>query len=328
MIVVRLVRERVVIRESVFAGLPITIGRGPDNDFVVVDPSVSRRHARLEEGPDGVPVLRDAGSRNGIRVGGKTVAETSVPERLRIRLGRVELEIESVAEAETKELRREEWRRLSKKRGGFRVLGTLLMGVLGWLAFQALEADFWSPWQKNRALTLLSNGIMVLLMLPILAFVLLIILRTVGRSVRLSDTLVYLAGIIWLFPASAVTVFFAYYPLSSAVHSAFSSIFETVVVIVALVGAASLRRSRPSARFRMIWATALLAVFAAFSLLTHLEQRRNGVPQMKYEIQMPIFGFSGRSQSLETYLARLQRKSEIAASKASEIHARQKQLEH
>jgi hypothetical protein len=328
MIAVRLVRDRFVIRESVFSTLPITIGRGADNDFVVLDPSVSRRHALLEASPDGAPVLRDAGSRNGIRAGGRIITAATVAERLRFRLGRVELEIEPATEADTKEMRREEWRRFSARGGGLRVFGSLLLGVSGWLAYRALDADFWSPWQKNRILELLSNGVMALLIIPILAFVLLIILRTVGRSVRVSDTLAFLSKIIWLYPAGSIITFAAYYPLSSAAHSILSSVVDFIIMIIALVGAASLRRSRPLARFRIMWTTALTTVFVAISLLTHLEQRRGGVPRMSYRMQMPLAGFAGRSQPMDDYFARFKRTTETAAAAASETHARQQRLEH
>jgi two-component system cell cycle response regulator len=46
---------------------PLRIGRDPDNDIVLDDVGVSRRHARLER-RDGVLLLQDVGSRNGTLV--------------------------------------------------------------------------------------------------------------------------------------------------------------------------------------------------------------------------------------------------------------------
>jgi two-component system cell cycle response regulator len=52
----------------------VTIGRGPDGgDFVVDDPGVSRRHARVGRGADGGFYLEDLGSTNGTFVGGGRV---------------------------------------------------------------------------------------------------------------------------------------------------------------------------------------------------------------------------------------------------------------
>lgn len=50
----------------------VTIGRNPDNDVVVSDPSVSRHHAMLEL-VDSAWRLRDLGSRNGTYLNGSRV---------------------------------------------------------------------------------------------------------------------------------------------------------------------------------------------------------------------------------------------------------------
>jgi putative peptide zinc metalloprotease protein len=49
-----------------------TIGRGADNDWVLDDPSVSRRHARVTLGPEGF-AIEDLDSFNGTAVGGRTL---------------------------------------------------------------------------------------------------------------------------------------------------------------------------------------------------------------------------------------------------------------
>lgn len=55
-----------------FKGGRLTIGRDPSNDVVLDDPNVSRFHAELIGGDDGVELV-DLGSRNGTRVDGRTV---------------------------------------------------------------------------------------------------------------------------------------------------------------------------------------------------------------------------------------------------------------
>lgn len=50
----------------------VTIGRGSDNALVVPDPKMSRRHARIAAGPEGI-TLEDLGSRHGTLVNGRQV---------------------------------------------------------------------------------------------------------------------------------------------------------------------------------------------------------------------------------------------------------------
>ncbi len=72
-------------RESVHAGqvgLPmdqpvVTIGRGPENDVVLDAPQVSRHHARIVRGDEGV-FLEDLGSANGTFVDGKRVERVAL----------------------------------------------------------------------------------------------------------------------------------------------------------------------------------------------------------------------------------------------------------
>jgi FHA domain-containing protein/uncharacterized protein DUF1707 len=52
----------------------ITIGRSSDCDFVVSDPTVSRRHASIEVVEEGAWQLRDLGSANGSRLNGWRIA--------------------------------------------------------------------------------------------------------------------------------------------------------------------------------------------------------------------------------------------------------------
>ena len=51
----------------------VTVGRASSNDVVIPDPSVSRSHALIKRGEDGVFLMRDAGSSNGTTVNGNSV---------------------------------------------------------------------------------------------------------------------------------------------------------------------------------------------------------------------------------------------------------------
>jgi transcriptional regulator with GAF, ATPase, and Fis domain len=72
------------------AGQPVRIGTADDNDLVLTDDSVSRHHCELEPVTGGMRV-RDAGSTNGVFVGGVRVYDALVPFDARMRVGDSEL---------------------------------------------------------------------------------------------------------------------------------------------------------------------------------------------------------------------------------------------
>ena len=67
-------------------GSVVVIGRDPGCDVVLNDPKCSRRHAVLEEGPDGV-LVRDPGSANGITVNGRRVERARLQPGDALRVG-------------------------------------------------------------------------------------------------------------------------------------------------------------------------------------------------------------------------------------------------
>ena len=78
----------------------LTLGSASDNDVRLVDPTVSRRHAELDIGADGVGV-RDLGSSNGTAVDGSPAsgrAATRATAGAVLRFGSVELALEQVAQ--------------------------------------------------------------------------------------------------------------------------------------------------------------------------------------------------------------------------------------
>lgn len=73
----------------------VRIGRGPENDVVLADFSVSRNHALLQR-RSGAWTLFDLQSTNGVRLNGKTVEEALLKPGDRIGVGAFELEAESL----------------------------------------------------------------------------------------------------------------------------------------------------------------------------------------------------------------------------------------
>ncbi len=73
---------------------PFTIGRGPDNDLVLVDLSVSLHHAEIVRAIDGF-AIRDLGSRNGLLVDGKVVDDAPLSPGVLVTLGGTVLHLEA-----------------------------------------------------------------------------------------------------------------------------------------------------------------------------------------------------------------------------------------
>lgn len=77
----------------------LVIGRGDEAGWVILDEDLSRAHAEVRRGWDGVSI-RDLGSKNGTRVGGARVGADGVPlgDGARIELGKVALVFRDPAE--------------------------------------------------------------------------------------------------------------------------------------------------------------------------------------------------------------------------------------
>ena len=58
-------------------GATLVVGRAPNSDIPIIDPTISRRHAEVECGDAGV-TIRDLGSSNGTFVNGTRVDASPV----------------------------------------------------------------------------------------------------------------------------------------------------------------------------------------------------------------------------------------------------------
>jgi pSer/pThr/pTyr-binding forkhead associated (FHA) protein len=79
----------------------VVIGRGPDCHILLDDPSISRRHCRLDFEATGDVTVHDLGSGNGTRINGRQLSKGTLRAGDRISLGSVEfrLELNSTADA-------------------------------------------------------------------------------------------------------------------------------------------------------------------------------------------------------------------------------------
>lgn len=82
-------------RRFPLVGEEVRIGRGPDNDVRLPDPSVSRNHAVVEREARGW-VVRDLESTNGTRHNGSRVHRAALAAGDRLRIGAFELDVEAL----------------------------------------------------------------------------------------------------------------------------------------------------------------------------------------------------------------------------------------
>jgi hypothetical protein len=88
-----LARNGDVLQRRRVEALPIRLGRGYDNDFILDDDYVAARHARIELDEAGRLVLRDLGSRNGIVHKGRRLPEVVLLGDTVVRIGHTSLRV-------------------------------------------------------------------------------------------------------------------------------------------------------------------------------------------------------------------------------------------
>jgi hypothetical protein len=303
-ITVRLLVDGAVVREAVFREGPVLLGRGPESDFVIPEPSVSRRHARVCQAEDGSVWIEDGGSRNGVRIGGAPVTRAPLPARgaLRCQLGAAEVEIALPSAEATLELALPP----PPPRGSLRVLVALAFWALAVAAPASgmlTSPGFWSPWDQNRPATLAGITMGVAVGVPILAFLLIGLLRIVRRRARLTQTLRALALVGWGWVLLTALTRASWYLLSVQAQDLLASALAVAGVAVSVAYLASTARRGPLLRFFLAWAAVVVLVTAGVAGAGQLAARQSGTPQVDYDMEVPIAGWSGPGSSLDAYLA-------------------------
>ncbi|MET0555997.1 MAG: FHA domain-containing protein [Vicinamibacteria bacterium] len=323
MIAVRVLKDGAVVRETVIAALPATIGRDASCDVVLFDPSVSRRHAVLQQEDAGV-VLRDLDSRNGILVGAALRQDAPLGSVLHCRLGAVALELERLSPGDTGAFSLAELQRAERRGRIARPLGSLALGLAGFLLGTVAEPAFWSPYQKSRGLDLSGQALGFVVMLLLGAFGLLIVLKAAGRAVHMSDTLAACARVVWLWPAVIVLRAASYYALGVGAHAFVrEALLPNAAAAFGIATLAAVRRPGTSRRFRLAWAVAILAVAAAFEVNEGLTARRAGTPAIDHAVMPPVGDWTGPSVSEDAFLEAFERESAEAAKDAARVAERQ-----
>ncbi len=307
MILVRVVREGVFAREQVFHSLPIRIGRSSGCDLILTDPSVSRDHARIERGPEGVLVIVDGAGTNGLYAGPKRVAAEPVVGRLRARLGLAEIEIEEVSGDATQPISLEDLHGLDQRRTPLTWAKYIAVALLALNLETVLLPEFWSPWNSQRLVAVVWQSASMLVAILILGSLLLGLLKAAGRKVRMADVLRHFAVFAWLRPLATAGGLVAYYLLPDGLAGTVRGVLPALATVAFFAQAAAIRRPPPNGVFRWCWAVALLLVIAGVQLTGSSAASRVGEPQTDHAMQapLPLVG-TGPAVNFEDYAAALE----------------------
>ena len=118
-----LARNGDVLHRHQVNALPIRLGRGYDNDFIIDDAFAAPRHAVVEQADDGSLVLRDLGSKYGVIHRGKRHQNLALTGDTVIRIGHTSLRIRAADFAVAPEL-------LDRTRHGWEGVAPGLVGML------------------------------------------------------------------------------------------------------------------------------------------------------------------------------------------------------
>lgn len=149
-----LARNGDVLHRHQVNGLPIRLGRGYDNDFILDDAHAAPRHALIEGDDDGRLVLRDLGSRNGVVYRGKRQHSIELTGDTVIRLGHTSLRVRGADFPVPPEL-------VDRTMHGWEgalpgLVGMLLVGIVALLTVWLRDTQ---PFQLSRYLQGLAYGV-------------------------------------------------------------------------------------------------------------------------------------------------------------------------
>lgn len=319
MIAVRLLEGGVVVREAVFRGASLTIGRSPESDFALVDPSISREHARVRCDETGAAWVEDAGSRNGLRVAGLRIERVDlVPAApLRCQLGSLELEIALSTAADTQEIAVP----VPSAHGPLamlRPIGWWALALAGIACDSLISPAFWSPWNQERLSSLAQTTVGFAMALPVAAFLLFGMLRVVHRRTHVGDALRSFAVVSWAWVAVGVVQSASAYLTTVSLHGLLNGLLASVAGAGTVAYLAATTRPGPNRRFYLAWLGAMALVIGAFMAAGHFAGRQNGTPVVDHDLLVPVAGFSGPAADLDRYIEGLRSDYAVAERAAAE----------
>ena len=311
---IRVLRDGAPIREEIFTATPIRIGRAPHSDLVLVDPTVSRDHARIERDEKGALIIVDGAGANGLYAGPKRVEAEPISGRFRARLGLVEIEIEEVSADATQPVSLEDLHQLDQRRTPLTWAKYMVIALLALNLETILAPEFWSPFNPQRVVGVVVQNASSLVAILIFGSILLGLLKAAGRRVRMADVLQHFAVFTWLRPLAVVLSLLGYYLLSDGAAASLRAWLPSLATIAFLAQAAAIRRPPPNRNFRWMWAAALLLIVVGFDFTQSYAARRMGQPDIDQTVQPPLAVLgTGPTISFEDYSAAVEAAGERSA---------------
>ncbi|SHG56816.1 FHA domain-containing protein [Massilia sp. CF038] len=267
-----LARNGDVLHRHQVDALPIRLGRGYDNDFIIDDAYAAPNHAVIEAREDGALVLRDLGTKNGVIHRGRRHPTLLMTGDTEIRIGHTTLRVRGADYAVAPEL-------LDRTRHGWEGLAPGLVGMLmiGFFAVFTVWLSDTQSFQLVRYLQALAYGMGGgLVWAGAWAFG----NRLFGRHVRLGRHLFVLG--------CGLTAVTAFKIISSLVAYAFSLEFLTrysshvAILIAAGTLFHHLNTVRPHHTRRFAITSLILAILASGLTLMGNEQRTGQLADSPY----------------------------------------------
>lgn len=133
-----------------FIRSPSLLGRGEEADVVVIHPSISRKHCRVDRRPDGSVLVSDLGSSNGVVLNGVPITVSQVLQGDSLRLGQVEFVVELPGQSTYSEIPAVDGR--ASAVGKFIRSRTFLWLVVALLAAVAISIAGWTLGGMRRGI--------------------------------------------------------------------------------------------------------------------------------------------------------------------------------
>jgi hypothetical protein len=190
-----------------------------------------------------------------------------------------------------------------------------------------LSPAFWSPWEQGRASKVAWAALATAVGVLVAVFMLIGLLRIVGRRVRLTDAMRAFAFVCWAWVLVTVVLHAASYGLSVSAHGLLTGVVGSAVVAASIAYLASVARPGPRRTFFLAWLAAAGLFLAASQAVGRLAARQAGTPAVDYDVSSPVAGVTGPATDLDPYFEGVRANFATAARHAAEERGRSEAID-
>jgi hypothetical protein len=299
MVVFRVKKNGRVVSERVLEDFPVVIGRDAKADILLLNDTVSKEHARIEIGDDGIIRIIDLDSLNGMYADGQRVKEVIIDHEADVFIGQVEVEVTALRDLQTQELQAADLQNLSAK--------NKFPPQLSWVAAIVGVMSIWTILQKSTFnvtefswldlvnAVFLNSGIYLLCTLFIFVFI-----KTINRKLNFLAILKRSLAVILLAMVINGFEYSFYYlgneHLQNIVEWVLGALFVAFIIVVMIFAPLGLVMNKKRLTlFGLGSYCGALLVMTVIFVNTHKSE--GGLKDTR--IQTPIFGWAGPSKSSE-----------------------------